>query len=144
MTTVTLDQTEQMNELAGFLQSQRLPHQDLTLTGNLFMTYRDEGGIAASGGIEFYSTYGLLRSLAVRTDLRNKALGKRMVADLIKEAGKRSVTKVFLLTETAPDFFQHLGFTKVTRDVVPDAVKLSSEFSTVCPVSAICMEKSVA
>jgi amino-acid N-acetyltransferase len=107
------------------------------LSGNFFIGYsNDEGELIASGGLEIYGDYVLLRSVAVRESARGQQLGHRIVNDLLGQASGKSV---FLLTETAPGFFNRFGFSEISRDQVPDRIRKSSEFSSVCPVSAICM-----
>jgi amino-acid N-acetyltransferase len=81
----------------------------------------------------------LLRSIAVVTEYRGKHFGKAIVEDLIRRAEGRSQLSVSLLTETAPSFFEGLGFRKLPREDAPVEIKSSSEFSSVCPVSAVYM-----
>lgn len=140
MVTKEIRTEKEFNDLKAFLRLSQLPYQDIAPGENMFQMYLDEEGkIVASGGIEFYSSYALLRSLAVAEEHRKKSLGREMVNDLLRRARSKSVVEVFLLTETAPAYFRKLGFNDRSRDSVPDAVKISSEFSTVCPASAVCM-----
>jgi amino-acid N-acetyltransferase len=97
------------------------------------------GKIIGSGGLEFYSMYALLRSVAVDQSERGKAYGKNIIRDLLDRAKSNSAKEVYLLTETAHDFFVKRGFADVPRENVPAEVKTSTEFSSVCPVSAACM-----
>ena len=46
---------------------------------------------------------------------------------------------VYLLTETAGDFFPRFGFRPTTRAAVPSAVQQSVEFREACPASAVVM-----
>jgi amino-acid N-acetyltransferase len=48
-----------------------------------------------------------------------------------------------LLTETAPGYFETKGYQQITRADVPEEVQQSSEFSHVCPQSAIVMKKII-
>src|SRR6266567_3236122 len=54
----------------------------------------------------------------------------------------RSCT-VYLLTETAGQFFPKFGFTAITRAQVESAVLESPEFTTACPKSAMVMVKQL-
>jgi len=135
-----VDQNQSLNEVLSLLKSSKLPYQDIELANSLFISYSDENGkIIGSGGLEFYSSYALLRSVAVDEAQRGKAFGKEIVKDLVDRAKNKSVKAIYLLTETAHDFFLKRGFTDVAREHVPVEVKASSEFSSVCPVSAACM-----
>jgi amino-acid N-acetyltransferase len=124
----------------AFLAENELPNADLTLTDNYLVAYYDENGtMIATGALEFYSSYSLLRSIAVCNELRGKSLGGKIVSDLMNEARRRDVSEIFLLTETASIFFEKIGFKKMDRDHVPKSLKASTEFASVCSVSAVCM-----
>lgn len=131
---------QSLNDILSLLKNNKLPYEDIKLDNNLFISYRDENGkIIGSGGLEIYSSYALLRSVAVDQNERGKAYGKDIVKDLIDRAKRNSIKEVYLLTETAHDFFLKRGFKDVSRENVPAEVKASTEFSSVCPVSAACM-----
>jgi amino-acid N-acetyltransferase len=132
---------EELQLIIELLRESKLPYKDIVLDGSkLFMGYRDENNnLIASGGLELYSDHSLLRSVAVREDLRGTSIGKWIVRDLINRAKEKSIKEVYLLTETAHDFFIKLGFKDVSREAVPESIKTSIEFSSVCPVSAQCM-----
>jgi len=132
---------ESLNEAKAFLAQNKLPSRDLTIESNYFVGYYDQDNqLIGTGGLEFYSTFSLLRSIAVAADHRNKLLGRSILMHLVDKARQRGVTEIFLLTETATWFFEKYGFKKVDRSSVPEAVSKSSEFSTVCPASAVCMQ----
>lgn len=129
-----------LEELKEFLKHQHLPFHDIIPTNNLFIVYRDASNtIIASGGLEYYNNSVLLRSLAVAPSQRGKHIGNYVVDDLLHNVRKAGIQSVFLLTETARDFFLKKGFSVVSRDQVPEAIKQSTEFSHVCPASAVCM-----
>lgn len=135
-----VNQTQSLNDILPLLKSNKLPYDDIQLDNNLFISYKDESGkIIGSGGLEFYSMYALLRSVAVDQSERGKAVGTEIVNDLLDRAKRKSIKEIYLLTETAHDFFKKRGFADVPREDVPSEVKASSEFSSVCPVSAVCM-----
>jgi amino-acid N-acetyltransferase len=54
-------------------------------------------------------------------------------------ARKLRVSTLYLLTETAADFFTRCGFVPVERSAVAPAVQQSVEFHSVCPQSAQAM-----
>ncbi|WP_127123798.1 arsenic resistance N-acetyltransferase ArsN2 [Chryseotalea sanaruensis] len=133
------DQTT-LENLRTFLQKNALPFHDLKLEGSVYLTYlNDHQQLVASGGLELYGTYALLRSVAVEQAQRGKKLGDQVVRDLITKAKSLGVIEVYLLTETAEVFFERRNFSKINREQVPEAILNSSEFKTVCPVSAVCM-----
>jgi amino-acid N-acetyltransferase len=77
--------------------------------------------------------------VAVRESERGKQVGKQIVNDVLKRGLEQKIRSVFLLTETARDFFLKEGFSDLSRDEVPSNIKASTEFSFVCPASAKCM-----
>jgi amino-acid N-acetyltransferase len=66
-------------------------------------------------------------------------MGHDLTSALIDLAYKRSISRIYLLTETAKDFFPRFGFKPVSRTEVPEAVKQSVEFTSACPVMALVM-----
>jgi amino-acid N-acetyltransferase len=129
-----------LNDVLALLKTNKLPYGDIQTKNNLFVSYHDdENNMIGSGGLEFYASYALLRSVAVDETQRGKSIGKAIVSDLLDRAKKESVKEIYLLTETAHDFFLNRGFKDVQREHVPDEVRASSEFASVCPVSAACM-----
>ena len=126
--------------LRSFLKENNLPYNDIQLEGNRFFLYISGGTIAGCGGLEFYGDYCLLRSVAVAKDLRGDGYGKEIVQDLISRAADRPLWSISLLTDTAEKFFEkHFGFKKQSRENAPVEIKTSSEFSSVCPASAVFM-----
>ena len=127
-------------DVIDLLKSSKLPYQDIQLKDNIMIAYHDDNGdLIGSGGLEFYNSFALLRSVAVDESQRGKSFGKYIVKDLLDRAKSKSVKAVFLLTETAHDFFIQRGFVDTTRENGPAELKQSSEFKSLCPVSACCM-----
>ena len=94
-------------------------------------------------GVEAYGSYGLLRSLAVHPDYRGTGIAGKLIAHIEGLSILKGVIEIYLLTETAPEYFKTKGFAQIQRNEVPAQVKASSEFSHVCPVSAIVMKKLI-
>lgn len=141
---ITPFQPQDAPAIRSLLTAAGLPVDDLTPEGMaLFLVARDDRNqpIAAIG-LEIYGEFGLLRSLAVDPRWRKKGLGRQLVAGIEHLAGERGVHRLYLLTTTAADFFAGLGYRQIGREEVPPGVTASSEFQTVCPVSAVCMMRS--
>lgn len=134
-----IDNESSLTDLFNLLRINNLPYEDIKLENNHFVNFYSDGNLIGSGGLEFYPPCALLRSLAVVENQRGKSIGKQIVQDLLERAKQRSINEVYLLTETAHDFFIQRGFVDIQRDQVPEEIKLSSEFRSVCPVSAACM-----
>lgn len=121
-----------------------LPAGDLTaadLDGFLGCGREDEpDGVV---GLELHGAVALLRSLAVTSGSRDRGCGKALVSSAERLALSCGVQTVYLLTETAESFFAGLGYERVARDVVPDAIRETAEFSRLCPDSAAVMKKDL-
>jgi amino-acid N-acetyltransferase len=129
-----------LEKLKSFLQKNALPFKDVKLEGSVYLTYLDDQQqLIASGGLELYDTYALLRSVAVEQDQRGKKIGHQVVHDLITEAKSLGIAELYLLTETAESFFESRGFKRIDRELAPTPILNSTEFKNVCPVSATCM-----
>lgn len=94
-------------------------------------------------GVELHGKAGLLRSLAVEEATRGHGCGKRLVNEAEQYAAEHGVRSLYLLTTTAEGFFQTLGYVKVERALVPEAIRSTSEFSTLCPASSAVMVKQL-
>ena len=94
------------------------------------------GRVVACAGLEVYGQSGLLRSVAVVSELRGEGLGKVLVGNLLERAHELRLDVVYLLTTTAADYFRRLGFRPVERGDLPEAFAHSPEFARICPASA--------
>ena len=125
------------------LMDQQLPTDDLSEDISFFVARNDSGELVATSGVEGYGPYGLLRSVAVRADHQGHGIGQALVKYTEQSAMNRGINELFLLTTTAPGFFQRWGFESVERTAVPEAIRSTTEFESVCPSTAICMGKSL-
>jgi amino-acid N-acetyltransferase len=134
-----IDDAESFDTFRSLLKSSSLPADDLDYKRDLLVGYYESDTLVGTGGLEIYGPYALLRSLSVRMGLRGKSVGTTITEFLLTEAKRKKLKAIYLLTETAHEFFLKKGFRDVKRDEVPDEVKSSSEFSRVCPTSAAVM-----
>jgi amino-acid N-acetyltransferase len=102
---------------------------------------RDGSRVVAASAIERYGSSGLLRSVVVAEDLRGTGLGQEIVAAAERLAREQGIRDLYLLTETAPDWFPRLGYAEVERPVAAAAVGASVEFTTVCRDTGVPMRK---
>ena len=116
-----------------------LPYHDLEMNKHLLISYYEEENLIGTGGLEIYEDYGLLRSVSVVKSHRGEKTGTRIVAHLICQAKAKKLKGLYLLTETAREFFLKTGFQVVDRSQVVAVVKTSPAFSHVCPTTATCM-----
>jgi amino-acid N-acetyltransferase len=104
-----------------------------------FFVAEHDGALVGVVGVEECCDYGLLRSTAVDSAWRSRGLGKQLVERAVAEAESRGVKALYLLTTTAERYFPSFGFTRTTRDAVPEPVRDTVEFRSACPASATVM-----
>jgi amino-acid N-acetyltransferase len=134
---------EHREAVIALLQGAKLPIADLPEELDEFLAIWENDQLIGVAGMEQYSEYALLRSVAVASSYRNKGIAGVLLKAMERRAASKQVKAIYLLTETAPMYFLNKGFETVNRDDVPEALKQSSEFNHVCPVSAIVMKKVI-
>ena len=128
------------------LQETNLPPDGIEPHLDNFLVMRHPEAVAgpqflvASVGLEIYGESALLRSLAVHPDFQNRGLGTKLVERITEVAKRKGITKLFLLTDTAEEYFKKKGFVVVSRDQVPEDMKRSIEFTTLCTSSPSLMK----
>ncbi len=125
------------------LTSQKLPVSDIDKNLSHFFAVKEADKLIGIIGLELYSDYGLLRSMVTSPFHRNIGIATLLLAKLLAYAKKLGLKEIFLLTETAAAFFLKRGFQNISREEAPEALKQSSEFSHLCPLSAILMKKEI-
>jgi amino-acid N-acetyltransferase len=128
-------------EIRTLLVASALPVADLESSRPDFWVAIQGGSVVGVGGIERFATTGLLRSVAIRPELRGRGLGQALVGRLEADAQEAGLRELVLLTETAEKFFRQLGYSPIDRSQVAAAVRDSAEFRTLCPQSARCLSK---
>jgi len=123
------------------LEAENLPVADLPLTLENFLIALQNEELIGVVGVEIYGDYGLLRSLSVRSDFRNMGVAANLLQRIDALSRLKKLKELYLLTETAPGYFDRKGYKKIARADVPTEIQQSSEFSHICPQSAIVMKK---
>ena len=129
--------------LISLLQSESLPTEDLPMDLSNFFMATDNGFIVGAVGLEIYGRTGLLRSLIVKPEYRKSKIARSLISELERRAKNLGLNTVYLLTETAQGYFPKIGYEAVSREDAPDSLKQSTEFSHVCPTSAIFMKNKI-
>ncbi len=125
------------------LQSAGLPVEDLTNGLQNFYTALDNGFVVGVVGLETYGRNGLLRSLVVKPEYREMKIAAALVDQVERTGRDLRLANIYLLTETAKDYFTKKGYEQITREGAPESLKQSSEFSHVCPATAVLMQKKL-
>jgi amino-acid N-acetyltransferase len=139
-----IEQADKYREsIIALLTAEKLPTADLPDPMENFAVSKKGDDVTGIIGLEIYGDYALLRSLAVDNNFRNQGIADKLLQHIEELAAAKSLKAIYLLTETAPEYFTRKGYHKITRDDVPAEVQQSSEFSHVCPQSAIVMRKPI-
>jgi tRNA (guanine37-N1)-methyltransferase len=101
------------------------------------------GDVVGVGAVERYGASGLLRSLAVDERLRGTGIAERLLEERLRAARQGGLETVYLLTETAPRYFERHGFTRIARADLPPAIQASPEASHACGVTAVAMKREL-
>jgi amino-acid N-acetyltransferase len=134
-----------LSAVAALLHDAKLPIEDLaTAPGLKLWVLEIEGQLAGAVGLEGTANAGcLLRSLAVAASYQRRGLGQALVAHVESDARAHGIKRLVLLTETAQPLFQKLGYEVIERSAVPEPLRQSAEFRSLCPASAVCMAKNL-
>ena len=133
---------EDWSEIEELLASCHLPSDDITEDHlEHFRLIKNAGRLQAVVGLELYGKYGLLRSLAVREQHRSKGWGKMLARHVESYAREQNLERLFLLTTTADQFFERLGYTRINRSNLPEQIRQSSQFKDICPSTAVVLNK---
>ena len=141
--TIEPAQPEDLSALLALLDESGLPRDGFSGHLASALVVRDGAGIVGCAALEMYGPSALLRSVAVSPLRRGEGWGHRLTEAALDLARQHSVEHVYLLTETAGDFFPRFGFRAIPRASVPPEVQQSVEFATACPASALVMVKQM-
>lgn len=130
------------------LKATQLPTDDLQDKDyqqgiQLFTLELDEQTVGVVG-LELHGNSALVRSLAIAESERGQGLGVLLLKHAEAAAQILGIQELYLLTTTAVDFFQRLGYEAVDRSTAPPSIAQSKQFAGICPASATFMVKRLA
>ena len=125
------------------LRDSNLPFSDCVEHIDNFIIKEENNILVGIGCIEIYGSYGLIRSIAVNQNHRKNGVAKNILKIIRQRAFDSGVTRIYLLTETAIDYFNKLNFKDVKRSDVPDSIKNTKQFKEFCPSSAVVMYSDI-
>ena len=126
-------------QLEALLADNHLPVDDCREQYSIFHAIYLDDELIAAGGVEPAGNFGLLRSIVVKPEHRGGGLARRLTDHLLERAQEEGREAIYLLTESAADYFAGLGFRPVERADVPVAITRTRQFSSLCPDSASCL-----
>lgn len=128
-----------MPQAINLIAQSGLSTEDLNQKNQMLFALKDNKDMVATCGLELYDKVALLRSFAVIESHRNTGLGKQIYSEILQEAVNLRIETLYLLTTTAEKFFTRHAWSAIKREMMPESIKLSKEFSSICPSSAVCM-----
>lgn len=124
----------------ALLEASALPTDDLDDPGlELLGAFDEEGALAGVIGLQPAGRTALLRSLAVAPDRRGAGIAALLCDHVVERARQRGHDELYLLTTSAAGYFERRGFAKLERAQAPDEIRATSQFSSLCPASAVVM-----
>lgn len=140
---ITLQRAADLDEIERLLSAAELPTDDVRSNPECFYLAAADGERIGVGGIEQYESVGLLRSVVVDPECRGEGYGAALTATLESRARASGIETLYLLTTTAAEFFDSRGYERIERADAPEAIRETTQFSELCPESAVCMRKPV-
>lgn len=135
--------SDDLPAILALLDQHQLPHAAIEQHLGDTLVAREDQRVIGCAAVERYGTAGLLRSVAVAPERRGSGLGIRLTTAALDYARAHGIRTVYLLTETAADFFPRFGFHPLARTAVAPAVRQSAEFTGACPETALVMVKEL-
>ncbi len=129
--------------ILALLERCGLPQAGLEEVLSTTVVAREAGRVVGCSALEVYGTTALLRSVAVDPLRRSHGLGSRLVHAALSMAQQLGIQEVYLLTETAADYFPRFGFHRIERAAASPAIHRSVEWTSACPASAQAMVLSL-
>lgn len=135
-----LARPEDRDALRGLLGRSGLDpaEMDGDLGGSVLLD--DDRGPLATATVDVRQEEGYLRSVAVDPEAHGRFLGVLVVAAAVRRAAGAGASTIYLLTESAPGFFERLGFVRMERGNLPGWV---TERSIACTGAAVAMRRQI-
>lgn len=131
-------------DVKTLLVSAQLPTIDIT-PEHMEHFFGAWAGLSLVGvvGVELLGSVALLRSLAIVTAKRCSGLGAELLAQVEQYATEKGVRSLFLLTTTAESYFKKRGYAPLLREAAPEAIRNTTEFTSICPANSVLMVKHI-
>lgn len=133
---------QERQEVIDLLQQQKLPVTDIKEDTILYLLL-DGDKVTGTVGLDIFDDCALLRSLSVVADARGKGYGNILNEQIERFAKESGINCMYLITNTAKDFFERQGYCVIDRATAPDAIKQTDQFTGLCPSSAAVMKKRI-
>jgi arsenite methyltransferase len=102
------------------------------------------GELVGMAGLEPHGTTGLVRSVATRPAWRGRGVADALVGAVVGAAAAAGMARLWLLTESAEEYFRRRGFTTVPRAAADPQLAASAEFQSGHCAAAVLMTRPLA
>jgi amino-acid N-acetyltransferase len=135
---------EDLSVVLDLLGRNGLPAAELAQHAENLLVATAADEVVGAAAVEHYGDVALLRSVVVQEGSRSEGLGTELALAALDLAASKGAHDVYLLTETAEEFFSRLGFRRMERELAPSAVRDSVEFRAACPETALLLHLNMA
>jgi amino-acid N-acetyltransferase len=125
------------------LEESGLPAQNCEPHLTNFFVAEVDARLVGVGGLELRGVDGLVRSIAVLPAYRGRGIGRALYQRIADRAIRSGIHRLYLLTETAEDYFINLGFVPIARGDTPVTIAGTRQFRELCAQSATVMYRDV-
>ncbi len=131
--------TADIPSIQKLLSDSKLPDEDCVAHIENFIVFVANNNIVGVGGLEICGSFALVRSIAVVPQHRGKGIAKKIYTQLKDRAQGLGINRLYLLTESATDYFANLEFLIMDRADAPESIMATQQFKQLCPSSATLM-----
>lgn len=135
--------TADLQTIKELLNIGMLPSDDCDEHINNFIVIEENSEIIGVGGLEICGAIGLVRSIVVEPKYRVRGIGRKIYRLIEDKAHGLGIHTLYLLTESATEYFEKFGFVVQERFDVPVAIMETKQFKELCPSSAIVMFREI-
>jgi len=132
-----------LRAIKELLSSSNLPSEDCEEHIENFIVIEEKGKIIGVGGLEIRGVFGLVRSIVVVPEKRRKGIAKKIYKLIEEKAYSLGINTLYLLTESATEYFFLLGFIIKDRAETPISIMETKQFKELCPSSAKVMYREI-
>ena len=132
---------EDLNSLQLLLRRSELVYEEIENHLGNFFVIKVENKVVGCAGIEQYEDVGLLRSVVIDVEFQGRGLGRKIVGKMIDYALTKGIVNLYLLTNSAEDFFKKFDFKIIPRSDVDSRIQQTYEYTTGCEETASVMVK---
>ena len=141
MVVITKTESIHLQEVEKLLLTVNLPIEGVKESFSNFFIAQKKNMIIGCAGIEIYEEVGLLRSVAIIPSSQKQGIGQMMVNKIEEFAIEEGIKNLYLLTDTAEQFFLRLNYKKIARERTDSRIKQTIEFTTICTSATVMVKE---